>query len=312
MSPTSSRGHAPILALASALAVAALPGVSAAKTAPSSGAGPTRADAGQVEHYVALGDSFTSGPFISPMESDPVFCLRSENNYPNVVADALDVAEFDDVSCAMAETEHMTEPQSLGIGPTNPAQFDALRADTSLVTLGIGGNDLGFLEVLLKCSALSATNPTGAPCREHFAGDGGDELRERLPEVGEDIAAALAGIRERSPEATIAVVGYLQVLPEERGCWPRVPIARGDVAYLDETQTALNAEIEKRAADAGVAYVDVFERGHDVCAEPAERWVEGIFPDQPAAPAHPNKAGMAETGTRVLAALRDAEPAPLP
>ncbi|WP_233515410.1 SGNH/GDSL hydrolase family protein [Marinitenerispora sediminis] len=260
--------------------------------------------AGLADRYVALGDSFTAGPLIPGQYGSPVFCLRSRQNYPNLVASALGADEFVDASCSGATTEHMTTSQSLALGTRNAPQFDSLTPDTTLVTVGIGGNDLGYGEILVKCAALSATNPIGDPCRRHYTdADGGDQLAERLDETAGKVADVLAGIRERSPNATVVVVGYLQVLPERTGCWPTVPVARQDVPYIDRTQTRLNEVLAKAAADAGAVYVDVLERGHDMCAASGSKWVEGIFPTQPAAPVHPNAAGMAAVGDRVVAAL---------
>ena len=70
------------------------------------------------------------------------------HNYPSLVAAKLGAAKHIDVSCGSAETKHMTEPQiGLQLGGTNPPQFDGLRADASLVTVGIGGNDAGLVGV---------------------------------------------------------------------------------------------------------------------------------------------------------------------
>lgn len=262
------------------------------------------------DRYVALGDSFTAGPLIPGSNGEPALCLRSSNNYPNVVADAISAEEFVDVSCSAAITDHMTEPQAL-LGADNPPQFDALNADTTLVTVGIGGNDFGFADVLLKCATLSATDPGGDPCMEHYTGGGEDELELRIAETSVKVAGVLAGIKERSPDATVAIVGYLQILPENEGCWPKVPVADDDVSYLDQAQTNLNAAIAKEADNAGVTYVDVFERGHDVCGPRADKWVEGIFPTKPAAPVHPNVDGMTVVGEKVAESLVGGGGAPL-
>ncbi|PSK90878.1 GDSL-like lipase/acylhydrolase family protein [Murinocardiopsis flavida] len=254
------------------------------------------------DRYVALGDSFTAGPLIPGAYGKPALCLRSSNNYPNVVADAIGATEFLDVSCSAAITDHMTQPQAL-LGPDNPPQFDTLTPDTSLVTVGIGGNDFGFADVLIKCASLSATNPGGDPCKKHYTRTGEDELELRVSETAVKVAEVLGGIKERSPDATVAIVGYLQILPENEGCWPKVPVADDDVPYLDQAQTNLNAAIAKEADNAGVTYVDVFERGHDVCGPRADKWVEGIFPTKPAAPVHPNVDGMAVVGGKVVESL---------
>ncbi|MDS1271725.1 SGNH/GDSL hydrolase family protein [Lipingzhangella sp. LS1_29] len=253
--------------------------------------------------YVALGDSFTAGPLVPSPHGSPALCLRSTNNYPALVAEALDVDEVDDVSCASATTEHMFEPQRLTLGQNDP-QLDALTEDTDLVTLGIGGNDLGFADVVRTCSTRSALDPHGDPCRSHFEeSDGGDELTQRVPEVGTAVAEVLDAITERSPHATVAVVGYLRILPEEEGCWPREPIAAGDVGYLDGIQTALNDELDQVATAAGARFVDVAERGHDICQSPGDKWVEGFGVTSPAAPVHPNAAGMEAVAHRVTAAV---------
>lgn len=265
-------------------------------------------EAGSVQRYVALGDSFTAGPLIPPAAqgAHPV-CLQSENNYPRLVAQALDVGEFVDASCSGAVTRDMTESQHPGLlWPVGP-QFDALTEDTDLVTVGIGGNDFGFTEILTNCARLSVRNPLGNPCQREY----GDEFAERLEDVRGDIAGVYAGIAERSPQASIVTVGYLQILPERTGCWPMAPIARGDVPYLDGVQTSLNALIAEESAAVGATFVDVLERGHDVCADSGVRWVEGLAPSNPAAPVHPNANGMAATADRVLASM-GLEGAPMP
>ena len=58
----------------------------------------------------------------------------------------------------------MTEPQTdLPAGGTNPPQFNGLRADATLVTVGIGGNDAGLVGVAEKCAQLGATSRPGTP-----------------------------------------------------------------------------------------------------------------------------------------------------
>jgi len=62
--------------------------------------------------YVALGDSYTSAPLVPNQHGEPIDCGRSDHNYPSLVAEALGVATFVDVSCGSAKTKHMTEPQT--------------------------------------------------------------------------------------------------------------------------------------------------------------------------------------------------------
>src|SRR5882672_4307904 len=60
-------------------------------------------------HYVALGDSYTSGPGIPRQTVESGGCRRSDHNYPHLVAVALALGagRFTDASCAGATTAHM-------------------------------------------------------------------------------------------------------------------------------------------------------------------------------------------------------------
>ena len=256
--------------------------------------------------YVALGDSYTAGPLIPLQETDPLGCLRSDHNYPHLVAAALGVSTFRDPSCSGAETEDMTSPQGVDPGP-NPPQFDSLDRDTELVTLGIGGNDIGFSEIIENCFA---STPTGHPCQDHYVVNGHDELAERIDNTAPKVAAVLRGIHQRAPKARVFVVAYLAILPESGpGCWPQLPIAPEDVPYLRGIEKKLNAMLAEQAVAKGAAFVDAYAAsiGHDACQLPGVRWVEPAVPASPAAPVHPNLFGMQGYAAAVLARINDGD-----
>ena len=244
-------------------------------------------------HYVALGDSFAAGPFIPVQRTDPLGCARSNHNYPALIAEDLGVTEFTDATCSAAITENMTAVQPVPLG-SNPPQFDALRPDTDLVTVSIGGNDIGYSDVVLTCGRLSLTDPAGDPCRRQAAAGGSDVYAERILEAAPKVAGVLRGIRDRAPHAAVLLVGYLRILPPARGCWPVVPISSGDVAYLDGIQQQLTQMLATQARDNGAMFIDAYAAslGHDTCQPPAVKWVEGILPTSPAFPVHPNARGM--------------------
>src|SRR3954447_24602382 len=140
-----------------------------------------RADGGI---YIALGDSYTSGPLIPNQHGEPIDCGRSDHNYPSLVAAAFKPATFVDVSCGSAETKHMTEPQpGLPLGGTNPPQFNGLRADATLVTVGIGGDEAGPLGGAEKGAQLGATTPPGHACRDYWAPGGNDKVAAKIEET---------------------------------------------------------------------------------------------------------------------------------
>jgi lysophospholipase L1-like esterase len=270
-------------------------------------AGAAGADPARPASYVALGDSYTAGPGIPNQIPESGACGRSDHNYPHLVARSLGIARFADMSCGGATTAHMTEPQPVPSGGAlaNRPQFDGLDPSVDLVTLGIGGNDIGFAEIIVTCAFHSLLLPVTAPCRDYYNRDG-DELARRIDATAPKVAAVLAGIRERAPAARILVVGYPVILPAAGpGCWPLVPIAVGDVAWLRSVEARLNAMLAAQARAGGATFVDTYSSsvGHDVCRLPGSKWVEGFLPTAPASPVHPNALGMANTAGRVSAAV---------
>jgi lysophospholipase L1-like esterase len=256
-------------------------------------------------HYVALGDSYTAGPLVPSQTGSPAGCLRSTHSYPFLVAAGTAAATYTDVSCQGATTANMTHSQSVPLG-TNPPQDNALSASTTLVTLQISGNDIGFSDIIIHCTTLSLTNPFGSPCKDHYTSGGTDRLRAKIAVAAPKVAADLRGIHADAPNAKVFVVGYPVILPASgNGCWPLVPIAFGDVPYLRGVEKALNSMLATEAAANNATFVDTYTAsiGHDVCQAPGTKWVEGLIPTSPAVPFHPNRLGEQEMAQQVLAAL---------
>ena len=282
------------VALGGALTLAVVGALTTASAANAAVAGGT---------YVALGDSYTAGPLI-PAQSGGL-CLRSSENYAALTAAALGYSLVD-ASCSGATTDNMAQDQTdLGI-EINAPQLDALTGKTSLVTLGIGGNDIDFLGIIETCAAESLTNPLGDPCTANYTVGGTDQLLADIEATGPKVAAVLQEIHQRSPHAAVYVVGYPDILPESGdGCWPLVPIADGDVAYLRQTETELNAMLAGEADAHGATYVDTYTPtiGHDVCQPVGTKWIEGLVPTSPAAPFHPNALGEAAMAKALESAI---------
>jgi lysophospholipase L1-like esterase len=250
-------------------------------------------------NYVALGDSYAAGPLIPTQTGSPIGCLRSNHSYPYLVASALHATAFDDASCSGATTADMAGSQSVTLG-TNAPELNALSSATTLVTLTIGGNDIGFAGIVLKCAELSFTNPFGSPCENYY----GTQLAQRITALAPEIGTVLREIHTRAPNARVLVVGYLEILPHSVGCWPAVPVSIGDVPYLDGVEQKLNGMLASEADSNGATYVDAYagDTAHTACATASQQWVVGILLDQPAAPDHPTTAGMSTVAARVEAA----------
>lgn len=262
------------------------------------------ATAQKFQHYVALGDSYAAGPLIPDLEPKLVGCARSTHNYSSDLARAMGIPTFVDMTCSGAVTDDMTEPQKVPLG-TNPPQFSGLTPDTDLVTVTIGGNDIGFTSIIMTCAERSALEPLGNPCQQHYTSTGPDRLAAAVNAAAPKVATVLTGIRQHAPHSKIVVVGYLRILPATGGCWPRVPIAAGDVVYLGQIEQDLNGMLATAAKNAGATFVNAGAlTGHDSCAAKAQQWVAAVIPNSPGIPIHPTEAGMSEVANLIAAALK--------
>jgi lysophospholipase L1-like esterase len=319
--PPAARGRSVVLVLAAIVAVVA---VVLAATA-TSGAGskaaasPTSRRAARARGpvvvpgtYVALGDSYTSGPAIptqlgpDTVPAAPAACLRSSENYPSLTARALGL-QLTDVSCGGATTDDIDTSQ----GPGIPAQLSALRRTTALVTVGIGGNDLGFSTIASNCASYTPWGPTrvGLSCAAHYTTGGVDQLTAAVQQLGVKVAAVLARVRQRAPGATVFVIGYPDIVPPTgSGCWPSLPFRVADLGFLRGVEAQLNAALAAAAAGAGDRYVDMAtpSQDHSACAAEGTRWVEGVLHSAQSYPLHPNATGMAGMATVLEAAMKPA------
>ena len=254
--------------------------------------------------YVALGDSFSAGPGIPNQIPAAGGCHRSDHNYPHLVARALPLT-LRDVTCSGATTAHLTSPQDVRPSPHMP-QLDALGRQTRVVTLGIGGNDIGFGEIVASCVTAF---PWATPCRDRYLVGGTDVLSRRIERTAPKVAAVLEEIERRSPDATVFVVGYPSIVPDTgHGCWPILPFPFHDVPYLAAKHKELNRMLASEARAAGAVYIDTYAPsiGFDACALPSHRWIEPLVPLSPAAPVHPNGRGMQAMAAEVVAEMRAA------
>jgi hypothetical protein len=273
-------------------------------------------------NYVALGDSYTADVFTTfppTTQFVPIGCAQSSTDYPHQVAKLLHVTHFFDASCGGSTTDNMAQPQVLPTGQVAPPEFDALSAQTDLVTIGIGGNDVGLVGEAESCVNLVPIPIPGAPeglggsCAAHDTAGGVDQVSEDIAATAPKIATVLAEIHQRAPHARILLVNYLDAVPVDgKGCWPVVPVQNEDMAYLTAKFIEMNNMLGWMATLSHVQVVNTYQAtiGHDVCQAPTVRYVEGLIPlslNPPALnfPLHPNGAGAEAQTQAVYAAIVD-------
>lgn len=250
--------------------------------------------------YVALGDSYSAASGVLPPDpTAPPQCLRSTRNFAHVIAAATDAA-LTDVTCGAAETKDYFTSQSPGVAP----QLDAVRRDTQLITMTIGGNDNGvFIDSIVSCGVAGAsTLGQGSPCKDKYGSSFTDDIRTKTYPA---LVKALEAVRAKAPDARVAILGYPWILPRQVGCFDKMPVATGDVPYLRGIQTTLNDAVRRAAGATGVTYVNLngVSDGHDACQPIGVRWVEPVLQGTNPVTVHPNALGesrMAAQARRVL------------
>jgi lysophospholipase L1-like esterase len=253
------------------------------------------AGSGPVErlNYVALGDSVAAAPGV-PDPALPAGCHKSTNNYPAVLARRLNVKTFNDVTCSGATTENVTgRPQQTDGGAIAP-QIDALEADTDLITITIGANDI---ELATDAKGCEVKSPHPTPCTNEFIVGNVDRISDRITAQLGAWGALIDGVRAKAPHARLVMVGY-GTFARPGGCFPEQPVLPRDADYLQSKVDELDDRQKQLAAGKGIDYFDTrpLTRGHDICAAPGDRYFEGFVATGTGVPLHPNAFGTAAVG----------------
>lgn len=235
------------------------------------------------DRYVAMGSSFAAGPGVTTPADEVKRCQRSTGNYAQQLA-RLRGLRLTDVSCGGATTAHVLGPWS-ELAP----QIDALTADTRLVTITVGGNDVGYIGGLIGASCQRDPAPS-RPCVQ-------------MPPASEAAWQALDAamtriadeVKRRAPAARLVFVEYPVVLPARRLCaeTPMSPEQQADVSRAVAARLAALTRAVAKRAGTDLLPVATLSKGHDACA--AAPWITG-FPraggPKVMVPYHPNLAGM--------------------
>lgn len=247
--------------------------------------------------YVALGDSYAAMGSRSAETTGPAPCVRSVDNYPSMILASDDVVG-EDHSCSGAQTPHVTGPWEVG-GQTIPPQIDAIANSTQLITLSIGGNDIGF-GTLAGCFQDVIIHKTTESCQNRLSGATQDQL-DALPAKLEDVYAQ---IKQRAPHATIVTTGYFPMVSSQGECSPLQMISKEDRDWITGVVQDLNATIEQAASQAGAIYVlpEQAEQ-HTACAAHTERWVDTTGLPTDSYPMHPTALGQEAMAEAVLRAI---------
>lgn len=138
---------------------------------------------------------------------------------------------------------------------------------TKLVTLSVGGNDVGFSTILQFCGVDTCN--TAAYRRQ---------LRDSIDNQRPSLIKLYRAIRSRAPSAKVIVTGYPHMFPatpNEQSCGKLRPW-RGEQDFLRAETEHMNSIIYSATKAAGVSFVGIADAfsGHEVCGNYGE-WING-------------------------------------
>jgi uncharacterized protein YecT (DUF1311 family) len=279
--------------------------------------------------YVAMGDSFSSGegapPYNSGTDTKTDQCHRSAAAYPELLAQRdpqrwpLGTDTF--VACSGADSSEITAGRD-----TEAPQTSRLGAATSVVTIGVGGDDLDFPDVMTQCVYVPAynghndckntlvDNPAGGP--KITLAQREVQLTDRL-----DLHTLYEKIHTQAPQAKVYVLLYPHLITMQgTACKSGLgTVSARNIHWLHDGVDYLDAHIMQEVATARSAGVDIqtvdsrplFDQGHGLCG--AQSWFNGLMTKhtnvEPGS-FHPSALGQNGFATLLEAAASTASTAP--
>lgn len=204
-------------------------------------------------NYAALGDSYSSGVGAGDYIDSSGGCDRSPNAYSALWAQQHSPSSYTSLACSGAKTTDVIANQ-----------LGALSTSTTLVSITIGGNDVGFSRIMQDCildgttTCVNEVNAAKADAKANLPGK---------------LATVYNAIKSKAPNAHVVVLGYPDFYDLSKDC----------VGISQESRTAIDSGIDlidsitgTAATQAGFTYGDVRSSfdGHEICD--SDRWLHSV------------------------------------
>ncbi len=255
-------------------------------------------------HYLGMGDSFASGegaynykPYTDMPEN---MCHVSRSAYQYLVGPSVNSESYDSVACSGATTEDVLLAgkkleQYEGQYGDGTAYRDRSLAGVieivdnfypglitqqtfinekapEVITISIGGNDIGFSDKIKSCILLDISDGT---CFNTF-----EDRAELLIEINNLIPKLADTYRKlKVNNNRIYVIGYPKIIGDNGNCAVNVQFNNSEADFANKLTELLNDGIETAAKRAGVVYVDIEESlsGYRLCEKPSDEvFVHGV------------------------------------
>ncbi|MDQ0824414.1 lysophospholipase L1-like esterase [Arthrobacter sp. B2I5] len=258
--------------------------------------------------YVALGDSYTAGTGAGPFDFGYP-CDRTPGGYVDVVGKTGRVNLVMNAAChgAVLSATNPFYDHSIPI-PTVAEQIQnlpsgTLSADTELVSITAGANDLGFSYVLGQCAYYGSV-----ACSDALAGVASPSV---LAKLSSNLAWTYKEIQQAAPNATIAVMGY-PLLFDPTSQYAPLPVE--SQMLMNQATLLVNSTIAGAVSTANTVYstkakyVDVTGSFAGHAVNSLEPWIN-LDPVNFTDPRnfHPNKEGHRAYASALLEAVKPSQ-----
>lgn len=247
-------------------------------------------------NYLALGDSFSSGEGVKNYRPGTDFadnrCHQSVDSYPYLLHSLLsNTGTFQDIACSGAKTKDVVIADrktyiKAGVQAHNKdlENFDneiftnylpgyrgqinfVDKNKPQIITMSMGGNDIGFTNILTKCVLASSVS-----CYHSY-----EDRQEIVANINSQYSRFLQMYqtlkKSAAPGAKVYIIGYPQIAKVNGNCANNVHFSNEEIIFGSQLINYLNSIIKLAADHAGVFYVDVEDAfaGHRLC-EPIDEW----------------------------------------
>jgi lysophospholipase L1-like esterase len=243
--------------------------------------------------YLALGDSFSSGEgetddtYYQPGTNDEFEkCHLSKRSYPYLIAASLGIEpqHVRSVACSGAVTGDVvgneegywgqdgrlknvtpslndvtkTVYQASAKQSFNPGRVHQIafveQSRPKVITIGIGGNDVGFMEKLKACVGLDS-------CEWAETAEGREKTAIEIRSVFDTLVSTYTALHDASPKSKIYVIGYPKVIDPSGQCGlvDGILLNTTERTFMNEGIVYINQIIAAAAQKVGVKYIDIQE-----------------------------------------------------
>ncbi len=249
--------------------------------------------------YLGLGDSYTAGEgafdYLAGTDTRDNSCHLSANSYPLLLSrDLFSAAGGHSVACSGAvindvggsngsyrgQVQHglsLTElktaqPERLSEIMSNyspgyvPQEMFARQYQPRVVTVSIGGNDIGFGDILERCVVPHLSRHlSDETCYNTY--EGRQELVNLVDRTVPRWTALYRQLQAESPGSTVYAIGYPSIASDLGKCPLNVNLSKSELEFAEELIHYMDGAIRQAAVSGGVRYVDISQalNGHRLC-----------------------------------------------